>query len=150
MFDELRANKISLSRMAVVVVLSAWSLAGGFANAQTGAEFDRTAASRGSETFRVYCSSCHGREARGDGPLAIDLKVPPANLTLLSNNNDGEFPFDMIMETIQHGRDVSGHGSQDMPAWGDAFEMTSQSEAEAKTRMEQVVQFLWSRQDGQE
>ena len=107
-------------------------------------KLDRAAASRGEMTFRTYCSSCHGKEARGDGALAKDLKVEPANLTELSKRNDGEFPFEMVVETIDHGRSVRGHGTEDMPAWGDAFEMTSQTEAEARAKMAELANFLWS------
>lgn len=108
---------------------------------------DRAAANRGEATYRTYCKSCHGKEGRGDGALAKDLKFPPANLAELAKRNGGEFPFEMVMETIEHGRSVRGHGSEAMPAWGDAFEMTSQSEAEVKARMVDVANYLWSLQD---
>lgn len=107
------------------------------------AEFDRMAALKGETIFRTYCTSCHGRDATGDGPLAKDLKVQPANLTELSKRHDGEFPFDMVIKTIDHGRSVRGHGNPDMPAWGDAFEMTSSDPTEAKTKMEQLAHYLW-------
>lgn len=107
---------------------------------------DASAAYRGEPTYRTYCSSCHGKQARGDGPLANDLKVPPANLSELAARHEGQFPFAMVLETIEHGRSVRGHGSQDMPAWGDAFEMTSQSEAEATAKMKELAHFLWSLQ----
>ncbi len=110
-------------------------------------KLDRAAANRGEATYRTYCKSCHGPKARGDGALAKDLKFPPANLAELAKRNDGEFPFEMVLETIEHGRSVRGHGSEAMPAWGDAFEMTSQSEAEAKARMVDVANYLWSLQD---
>jgi mono/diheme cytochrome c family protein len=105
---------------------------------------DRSAANRGELTFKTYCASCHGAQARGDGPLAKDLKVQPANLSELSKRNEGIFPFEMVIKTIDHGRSVRGHGTEDMPAWGDAFEMTSQNEAEAKAKMTELAHFLWS------
>jgi mono/diheme cytochrome c family protein len=107
---------------------------------------DSSAAYQGELTFRTYCSSCHGKQARGDGPLANDLKVQPANLTELSKKNEGEFPYEMVITTIENGRNVRGHGTEDMPAWGDAFEMTSQNEAEAKAKISQLAHFLWSLQ----
>lgn len=107
---------------------------------------DRPSAHRGEPTYRTYCSSCHGKQARGDGPLAKDLKVQPANLSELAKRNEGEFPFEMVVETIEHGRSVRGHGTEDMPAWGDAFEMTSQSEAEASAKMTELAHYLWTLQ----
>lgn len=111
-------------------------------------KLDRSAAIQGAEIFRTYCASCHGREAKGDGPLAKDLKVPPANLTELNERHGGEFPYEMVVDTIEHGRSVRGHGTQDMPAWGDAFKMTSQSETEVQAKIRQLAHYLWSVQVG--
>jgi mono/diheme cytochrome c family protein len=107
---------------------------------------DTIKAVEGTRLYKTYCASCHGKEARGDGPLAKDLKAQPADLTRLSANHGGEFPFDMVIETINHGRSVKGHGTQEMPAWGDAFEMTSESKTEARVMMEQIAHYLWSLQ----
>lgn len=112
--------------------------------AQAASSPDAAKAASGAKTFRVYCGSCHGREARGDGPLAKDLRVKPANLTELSKRNDGEFPFEMVIDTIDHGRSVRAHGTEDMPAWGNAFEMTEQTEQAAKAKMEELAHYLWS------
>jgi mono/diheme cytochrome c family protein len=47
---------------------------------------------RGSELFRQNCTACHGREGRGDGPMAKSLAIPPADLTAehLFAHSDGE------------------------------------------------------------
>lgn len=125
---------MTMSLLAVPAALAAQAPAGP----------DGARATRGARSFRVYCGSCHGREARGDGPLAKDLRVKPANLTELSKRNDGEFPFEMVVDTIDHGRSVRAHGTEDMPAWGDAFEMTEQTEEAAKAKMEDLAHYLWS------
>jgi mono/diheme cytochrome c family protein len=106
--------------------------------------FDSDLASKGDRLFRTYCAACHGKSATGDGPLAKDLKTAPANLTKLSENNGGTFPFDMVIKTIEQGRNVRGHGTQDMPAWGDAFKMTSSSPDEPKEMMKELANYLWS------
>ncbi|MBI3275882.1 MAG: c-type cytochrome, partial [Methylocystis sp.] len=36
---------------------------------------------RGQTTFQANCTGCHGVGGEGNGPLAKDLKVPPADLT---------------------------------------------------------------------
>lgn len=105
---------------------------------------DTAAAVDGQRYFRTYCSSCHGRSATGDGPLAKDLKVAPADLTKLSERNGGEFPFEMVIRTIDHGRSVRGHGTQDMPAWGDAFQMTSESKDQSRKMMTDLANYLWT------
>lgn len=45
----------------------------------------------GADLFKQNCVSCHGRSGAGDGPLADQLPVPPANLRGLSAANDGVF-----------------------------------------------------------
>jgi mono/diheme cytochrome c family protein len=108
------------------------------------ASLDATRAAKGEKLFRTYCSACHGKTAVGDGPLAKDLKAAPANLTRLIEKNGGTFPFDMVIKTIDNGRSVRGHGTQDMPAWGDAFKMTSDSPEESKEMMRDLAHYLWS------
>jgi mono/diheme cytochrome c family protein len=81
-----------------------------------------TSAASGEEMFNTYCAVCHGKGGKGDGPAASEFKIPPANLTLLSVNNNGKFPADHVAETIRTGpRDAKAHGSQDMPVWGTVF-----------------------------
>jgi mono/diheme cytochrome c family protein len=106
--------------------------------------FDINLAAKGDKLFRTYCTACHGKTATGDGPLAKDLKATPANLTQLSENNGGTFPFDMVIKTIENGRRVRGHGTEDMPAWGDAFKMTSSGPDEPKEMMKELANYLWS------
>ncbi|HEX3501179.1 MAG TPA: CopD family protein [Stellaceae bacterium] len=36
---------------------------------------------RGARLYSEHCASCHGAAGRGDGPAAVGLKVPPADLT---------------------------------------------------------------------
>ena len=45
----------------------------------------------GSTLFGTYCATCHGVSAKGDGPLAANLRKPPANLTLIARRNGGIF-----------------------------------------------------------
>jgi mono/diheme cytochrome c family protein len=113
-------------------------------SAQSNDVLDDGAAVAGERLFGTYCRACHGKAARGDGPLAADLKVPPADLTKLTERNGGTFPYDMVVKTIDHGRSVRGHGTEDMPAWGDAFKMTSQSGDEPKKMMRELAHYLWS------
>lgn len=78
-------------------------------------------AAKGRVTFRTYCASCHGREAKGNGNLAQYLKVQPADLTEIAVRRDGEFPRQEIVEFIDGRESVKGHGVRDMPVWGDVF-----------------------------
>jgi mono/diheme cytochrome c family protein len=82
------------------------------------------AAQKGKTAYTRYCVSCHGIAAKGDGPLAKDLRVPVPDLTTLTARSGGEFPRDRVMGIITMGEELKGHGSPDMPAWGDAFKKT--------------------------
>ncbi|WP_397542365.1 c-type cytochrome [Roseovarius salis] len=74
----------------------------------------------GRETYWRYCSSCHGEDADGNGPMRPVLMVPPEDLTVLSEENGGVFPLRRVVERID-GRDpLVSHGSE-MPVYGDFF-----------------------------
>jgi mono/diheme cytochrome c family protein len=75
----------------------------------------------GSDTFREYCAACHGIGGRGNGPAATALKVPPADLTMLTKRHEGKFPEQLIRETLNGERSMTSHGSTDMPIWGPIF-----------------------------
>ena len=54
----------------------------------------------GQRTFLENCSVCHGRDGAGNGEIAADLPVPPADLTRISEQAGGAFPYDKVMATI--------------------------------------------------
>lgn len=56
----------------------------------------------GRALFVDNCAVCHGRDARGNGPISAELPVPPADLTRLAATNGGVFPSTRVMEKI-HG-----------------------------------------------
>ena len=74
-------------------------------------------AGRGERLFADHCAVCHGLEARGDGPMTAILSVAPADLTILSNSNDGVFPADRIIRRIDGTTEVLAHGGP-MPVFG--------------------------------
>lgn len=85
-----------------------------------------TSATSGKEMYLAYCAACHGREGKGDGPVASQLKVPPGDLTSLAKRNDGRFPSVQVVNVITGragvpgsrlqgdaglGPDIHGHGT---------------------------------------
>lgn len=106
-------------------------------------------AARGRVAYRLYCASCHGQTAQGDGPVSGYLKTPPADLTKLAQGNDGSFPSERVFATID-GREaeaVPSHGPRDMPVWGMSFQdpaKDTDQEAEAQARIADLVAFLES------
>ena len=72
----------------------------------------------GAELYRTFCASCHGMQARGDGPVANDLNVTVPDLTLIAARSGGTFRRDAVREQIDGQRTSRAHGSRDMPVWG--------------------------------
>ncbi|HEY8715830.1 MAG TPA: cytochrome c [Candidatus Acidoferrum sp.] len=76
----------------------------------------------GKLTFEKHCAACHGETGKGDGPVAKVLKPSPTDLTALAKNNKGKFPEGFVAAALKFGRNLSAHGSQDMPVWGERFQ----------------------------
>ena len=109
---------------------------------------------QGRVTYKVYCANCHGAMGLGDGVLSEYLTVDPSDLTQIQANNGGVFPSDATQATIDGRVPVRGHGSKEMPVWGDAFQKTLQptwkdasDEERATGKIREVVQFLKSIQE---
>lgn len=72
--------------------------------------------------YQQSCAVCHGPDGRGNGVMARDLAVKPADLTQVARRNGGVFPFWRIYRTIDGRELVRGHGNREMPVWGDRFQ----------------------------
>jgi mono/diheme cytochrome c family protein len=88
----------------------------------------------GRADFQAYCASCHGREAKGNGPVADKLKSRPADLTILSKKFDGVFPAEYVLRTIDGRQEIMAHGSRTMPVWGKIWRSENDPESEAETQ----------------
>lgn len=75
---------------------------------------------QGKADFMHLCAPCHGAGARGDGPQAPQLRKKPADLTQITAKY-GRFPEDRVFETIAGIDMPEGHGTREMPSWGDVF-----------------------------
>lgn len=106
----------------------------------------------GEYEYTVACAGCHGESGMGDGPLASLLNIATPSLVGLSRANDGAFPFEAILTTID-GRDgVRAHGST-MPVWGERFQASATSQRGesadmvARGRILSLVYYLQSIQE---
>ena len=75
----------------------------------------------GRTLYLRFCASCHGRDGRGDGPVAPALGEKPTDLTQIAAAHGGEFPFLAVIEAIDGTRTVRAHGVSEMPIWGEVF-----------------------------
>ena len=75
----------------------------------------------GDRLYLRACASCHGADARGGGPVAPTLSVPPTDLTTLASRHEGEFPRRYVIDVIAGREPVRAHGTREMPVWSDHF-----------------------------
>lgn len=98
--------------------------------------------------YQKYCASCHGNEGRGDGPVAQAMKAMPADITLLSMNNDGTFPAERVRAVIDGRADVAAHGPRAMPVWGEELYVSDEGagQAQAQSRIDALTFYVQSLQ----
>jgi mono/diheme cytochrome c family protein len=136
-------------RLVPLALAAGLAAPGAQAQAVEKPSFDAADALMGASTFKTYCASCHGKGARGDGPVADQLRFNPPDLTRIARRNRGKFDFDKVFRMIDGRNPVKGHGGTDMPIWGDAF-LESREGYDAqkvKEKISQVVHYLASIQD---
>lgn len=107
----------------------------------------------GTSLYRLGCAVCHGIDGKGKGPLSEQLRVPPADLTVLAKKNNGVFPVSYVYEIIDGRKVIAAHGTRQMPIWG-AFdrqflypydkliERSYDPEATVRTRTLAIIDYL--------
>lgn len=98
---------------------------------------------RGENLYKAYCASCHGVDAKGNGPMAVWLKVPPSDLTRIAARNGGKFPLDRV-DRIISGEEAlsSGHGTRVMPIWGPVFSEVTRDQDLGRVRIDNLARYL--------
>jgi mono/diheme cytochrome c family protein len=101
-----------------------------------------TGAEGGKIVYRTICASCHGEEARGDGPVAAGLKTKPANLREIVRRAGGSFPEEKVKRHIDGRDEVTVHGTREMPVWGDSLATAVPYVKEREERIERAIAML--------
>ena len=120
------------------------------ASAEVAASASLSPVEQGRELYVQYCQSCHGPEAKGNGPVAELLTISPTDLTLISERNGDVFPVDQVAAYIDGREDVKGHGSRDMPVWGNVWTDEvggAEAEQEMAHQISLLVEYLRSTQE---
>jgi len=111
------------------------------------------AAQSGKQDYEKYCADCHGPGGKGDGPFVqrIPMHPPPSDLTQLTKENGGKFPFDEMVETIDGRKNIPSHERLEMPFLGTTLqkpgqEFTPESDAEVKKRIDAMARYVESLQ----
>lgn len=107
-----------------------------------------TSPASGKEMFVSYCASCHGKDAKGDGPAANALKQLPADLTTLAKRNGGKYPTDKVTTILRGQTKLMAHGDQEMPVWGPVFwRLSGGREEQVQMRIANLNRYLESLQE---
>jgi Cytochrome C oxidase, cbb3-type, subunit III len=142
-------SSAAMTRLAMITVIACMS-SNGLAQ-----DFDA-----GKSEYQSSCETCHGADGKGKGPLSAQLKVPPADLTVLAKKNNGVFPVMHVYEVIDGRQAVLGHGTRDMPIWGNRYTVeqiqTQQAlrnypyydpEATVRVRILSIIDYLYRIQE---
>lgn len=137
------AMGLAILVLAVPMVAATQKSDGKAVPSKAGASTPLIQSIQGPDLFRAYCSSCHGTDAKGSGPMVPSLKVKPADLTRISARNGGTFPT-MRMERIISGEEqpASGHGSSAMPVWGPIFSQVTTDVDLGRVRIDNLARYL--------
>ena len=103
-------------KLSIMIYLLIFLISGASHAAALSAETDA-----GKLFYMQHCSSCHGQEGHGNGPVSRYLNVTVTDLTLIKKNNNGIYPLDKVMWAIDGRGDVRAHGDREMPIWGEIF-----------------------------
>jgi mono/diheme cytochrome c family protein len=109
---------VSLTLMAGLASTTLFGIAQQAAPKINNVPIQQTSVASGPQMYATYCATCHGQDGKGNGPAAKALKIPPVDLTTLSQKNGGVFPSNHVNSVLQFGVENPAHGSASMPIWG--------------------------------
>lgn len=102
----------------------------------------------GPAMFGMFCAPCHGRDAKGGGPVGAALKTRPPNLTEIARRNRGVFPKARVEKFVTNGNvgAKSAHGTSEMPVWGPNFWSLDPNDMRVRVRIGNIVDYVESLQ----
>jgi len=100
---------------------------------------------KGPELFKAYCATCHGKDAKGGGPMAASLRIAPPDLTRIAERNGGSFPFLQVQKIISGEQQAPAtHGTREMPVWGPIFSEVTWDQDLGRLRIYSLAMYLES------
>jgi mono/diheme cytochrome c family protein len=111
-----RAPKpVMASRLARALLLSAALMIAAAPRSQAQDGPDEAVLGQGKSDFQWHCTTCHGADGKGGGPMAKMLIKRPADLTTIAKQKGGTFPFWEVYRVIAGNEEVPGHETFQMP-----------------------------------
>jgi mono/diheme cytochrome c family protein len=97
----------------------------------------------GPALYKAYCAVCHGPDGNGGGPMAVALKVRPADLTRIAAHNHGVFPTERVEKIISGDQQIpAGHGTREMPVWGPVFSQIEWDRDLSPMRLRNLAKYI--------
>ncbi len=72
----------------------------------------------GQRLYETYCSSCHGLDADGTGPVEPFTSAHAPDLTRIAARNGGTFPAEQVFRTVDGQFESPPPNTRHMPIWG--------------------------------
>lgn len=143
----IREFAANTARAAAVASLAAGLISAATARPIAQVKPPRQDYTSGPYLYQTFCASCHGVGGRADGPVAALLLTRPPDLTDIAARRGGTFPRQDVARLIDGRQLVPGHGSADMPIWGDVLKITEgHDDAIVKKRIDALVAHVESLQ----
>jgi mono/diheme cytochrome c family protein len=112
----------------------------------------------GAVDYQNFCAACHGKDARGGGPVAVELKTTPPSLRQLATRRNGVFDVNEVVQIIDGRGMPRAHGTPEMPIWGSLFRYVAEasgiltsdiedSEKDAQKHILAIAKYLQSIQE---
>jgi mono/diheme cytochrome c family protein len=118
---------------------------------RTGAAQQEEVSKAGLPAYTQYCGTCHGPDGKGDGPEAAKLRSRPTDLTQLRKMYKGDFPVWRLYAMIDGREEVRGHGTREMPIWGNEFKQQAGrshvAESQTRGRIFELIYYIESLQE---
>lgn len=70
----------------------------------------------GRAMYLQYCGACHGPSGKGDGVAGTFMRPKPSDLTQIAKRDNGQFPYQHVVQVIDGTNPVRPHGESDMPS----------------------------------
>lgn len=81
------------------------------------------AVQKGTAHYLFFCGNCHGVDGKGDGPLAVHLKIAPSDLTGLQTGDNGTSVAERVMKALDGRHAIGETEAHRMPIFSESLEM---------------------------
>ena len=103
---------------------------------------------QGPALYTAYCAVCHGKDARGTGPMAMSLRAKTPDLTRIAARNRGTFPLTRVQRIISGEEPAeTGHGPREMPVWGPVFSQVAWDQNLGRIRVYNLAKYIETLQE---